>query len=75
MEAYMSNLGKALREGVEQFGDDKVILPRKLWDEVMEAFEEYGLLKAMEEAEGTPLLSREEALQYLGELDKGESQL
>lgn len=71
----MSNLGKALMGDVEQLGSDKVILPRKLWDEVLEAFEEYGLLKAMEEAEGSPLLSREEALQYLGELDKGESHL
>jgi hypothetical protein len=71
----MSNLGKALREDVEHLGNDKVIVPKKLWNEVLDAFEEYGLLKAMEEAEGTPLLSREEALQYLGELDKGESHL
>ena len=33
--------------------------------ELSEAMEDYCLSKAMDEAEGTPLLSREEALAYL----------
>ena len=45
----------------------KVIVPRELWDEIVEALEDYGLLKAMEEAEKTPLLTKEEALRYLEE--------
>ena len=31
--------------------------------------EDYGLLKAMEEAEGTPSLTRDQALEYLKELE------
>jgi len=48
----------------------KVVVPRELWDEIVEALEDYGLLKAMEEAEKTPLLTKEEALRYLEEQDK-----
>ncbi len=48
----------------------KVIVPRELWDEIVEALEDYGLLKAMEEAENSPLLTKEEALKYLEEPDK-----
>ncbi len=48
----------------------KVIIPRELWDEIVEALEDYGLLKAMEEAESSPLLTKEEALRYLEEPDK-----
>ena len=48
----------------------KVIIPRELWDEIVEALEDYGLLKAMEEAENSPLLTKEEALRYLEEPDK-----
>jgi hypothetical protein len=39
-----------------------------LWgsdEELSEAMEDYCLSKAMDEAQGTPLLSREEALAYL----------
>lgn len=46
-------------------------MPRKVWDSLLEAVEEYGLLKAMEEAEDSPLLTKEEALQYLAELENG----
>jgi len=45
----------------------KVIVPRELWDEIVEALEDYGLLKAMEKAEKTPLLTKEETLRYLEE--------
>ena len=48
----------------------KVIIPRELWDEIVEALEDYGLLKAIEEAESSPLLTKEEALRYLEEPDK-----
>ena len=48
----------------------KVVVPRELWDEIVEALEDYGLLKAMEEAENSPLLTKEEALRYLEEPDK-----
>ncbi len=48
----------------------KVIVPRELWDEIVEVLEDYGLLKAMEEAENSPLLTKEEALRYLEEPDK-----
>ncbi|MCD6223665.1 MAG: hypothetical protein J7J73_02005, partial [Deltaproteobacteria bacterium] len=44
---------------------EKVIVPRELWEEMLEALEDYGLLKAMEEAEKTPLFTKEEALDYL----------
>ena len=37
------------------------------WDELVETLEDYCLNKAMEEAKKTPLLTREEALQYLEE--------
>ena len=47
----------------------KVVISRDLWDEIVEALEDYGLLKAMEEGENTPLLTREEALKYLEEAD------
>ncbi len=37
------------------------------WEELVETLEDYCLNKAMEEAKETPLLTREEALQYLNE--------
>ena len=53
-----------------------VVLPIDLWrrllphadatvEELSEAIEDYCLGKAMDEGEKTPLLSREEALEYL----------
>jgi hypothetical protein len=53
-----------------------VVIPIELWkqlfieddastEELSEAMEDYCLSKAMDEAEETPLLSREEALAYL----------
>ena len=50
-----------------EFIDDgkKVIIPKELWDKIVEALEDYGLLKAMEEAENSPLLTKEEALTLL----------
>jgi len=46
-----------------------VIVPRKLWDEMLERLEDYGLLKAMKEAEETPLLDKDQALSYLEKLE------
>ena len=71
----MGELAKALEDQIQQVEGGKVLVPKKLWDAVLEAIEEYGLLKAMEEAEETALLSKEEALQYLEELERGESSL
>jgi hypothetical protein len=65
----MGELAKALQDQVKQVADDKVLVPRKVWDSLLEAVEEYGLLKAMEEAEDSPSLTKEEALQYLAELE------
>jgi len=65
----MGKLAKALQDQVQQVADDKVLVPKKIWDSLLEAIEEYGLLKAMEEAEGSPLLTKDEALQYLAELE------
>ncbi len=50
----------------------KVIVPRELWDEIVEALEDYGLLKAMEETENSPLLTKEEVYEdyLLGKLAK-----
>jgi len=53
-----------------------VVIPIELWkqlfmeddasaEELSDAMEDYCLSKAMDEAKGTPLLSREEALAYL----------
>ena len=53
-----------------------VVIPVELWnklfldenaspEELAEAIENYALNKAMDEAEQTPLLTREEALSYL----------
>ena len=53
-----------------------VVIPIELWkqlfieddasaEELSEAMEDYCLSKAMDEAQETPLLSREEALAYL----------
>jgi hypothetical protein len=53
-----------------------VVIPIELWkqlfieddasaEELSDAMEDYCLSKAMDEARGTPLLSREEALAYL----------
>ena len=71
----MRELAKALQDQIKQVEGDKVLVPRKLWDTLLEELEEYGLLKAMEEAEDSPLLTRDEALQYLTELEKNESGL
>jgi len=65
----MGKLAKALQDQIQQVADDKVLVPKKVWDTLLEAIEEYGLLKAMEEAEGSPLLTKDEALQYLAELE------
>jgi hypothetical protein len=65
----MGKLEKALQDQVQQVEDDKVLVPKKVWDSLLEAVEEYGLVKAMEEAEDSPLLTKEEALQYLAELE------
>ena len=50
----------------------KVIIPRELWDEIVEALEDYGLLKAIEEAENSPLPTKEEAYEdyLLGKIAK-----
>ncbi|WP_025270347.1 hypothetical protein [Hippea sp. KM1] len=62
-----------IEENIE-FTDNgkKVIIPRELWDEIVEALEDYGLLKAMEEAENSSLLTKEEACEdyLLGRLAK-----
>jgi len=61
----------SLAEKVEITEDGKkVIVPRELWEEMLETLEDYGLLKAMEEAEKTPLLTKEEALDYLEKLGR-----
>ncbi len=61
----------SLAEKIEITEDGKkVIVPRELWEEMLEALEDYGLLKAMEEAEKTPLFTKEEALDYLEKLEK-----
>ena len=65
----MGKLEKALQDHVHQVADDKVLVPKKVWDTLLEAIEECGLLKAMEDAEGSPLLTKQEALQYLAELE------
>jgi hypothetical protein len=65
----MGKLAKALQDQIQQVSDDKVLVPKEVWDTLLEAIEEYGLLKAMEEAEGSPLLTKDEALKYLAELE------
>ena len=41
----------SLAEKIEVTKDGKkVIIPRELWEEMLETLEDYGLLKAMEEA-------------------------
>jgi len=65
----MGKLAKALQAQIQQVADDKVLVPKRVWDTLLEAIEEYGLLKAMEEAEGSPLLTKDEALHYLAELE------
>jgi len=65
----MGKLAKALQDQIQHVSDDKVLVPKKVWDTLLEAIEEYGLLKAMEEAEGSPLLTKDEALKYLAELE------
>lgn len=71
----MGELAKVLQGEIQQVEGDKVLVPRKVWDGLLEAIEDYGLLKAMEEAEDSLLLTREEALQYLRELEQNESGL
>ncbi len=62
----MSNLA----EKIELTEDGKkVIIPKKLWQEIVEELEDYGLLKAMEEAKDSPSLTKEEALKYLESLE------
>jgi hypothetical protein len=56
---------KKIEEGPGNF----VQVPKELWDALLEAIEEYGLLKAMDEAEDSPSLSGEDALTYLQELE------
>jgi hypothetical protein len=65
----MGKLAKALQDQIQQVADDKVLVPKKVWDTLLEAVEEFGLLKAMEEAEDSPLLTKDEALEYLAELE------
>ncbi|WP_456471180.1 hypothetical protein [Caminibacter sp.] len=59
----MSNLAEKI-----EFTEDgeKVIIPKKLWQEIIEELEDYGLLKAMEEAKDSPSLTKEEAKKALG---------
>jgi hypothetical protein len=42
---------------------------------MIDALEDYGLLKAMEETEGSRSLTRDQALAYLEELEQGERNL
>jgi hypothetical protein len=65
--AGMSNLAEKV-EYAEN--GKKVIVPRKVWDNIIETLEDAGMLKAMDEAEKTPLLTKEKALEYLERLDK-----
>ena len=61
----------SLTENVEFIDNGgKVVIPRRLWDRMIEELEDNGLLKAMEEAEDTPLLTKDEALKLLDELDE-----
>jgi hypothetical protein len=71
----MEELAKALQAEIRQVEGDKLLVPRMVWDSLLDAVEDYGLLKAMEEAEDSPLLTREEALQYVRELEQNESSL
>lgn len=71
----MGELAKALEEQIQEVEGDKVLVPRTLWDTLLEAIEDHGLVKAMEEAKNSPLLTRDEALRYLAELEKNESGL
>ena len=49
---------------------EKVVISRHLWDRMIEELEDNGLLKAMEEADDTPSLTKDEALLNL---QKGDS--
>ena len=69
----MSDVAKVLKEGVRHVEGGNVLVPQRLWDAMIDALEDYGLLKAMGEAEESPLLTRDEALQYLRELEQSES--
>jgi hypothetical protein len=71
----MSDFARALKEGVRRVEGGNVLVPQGLWDDIVDALEDYGLLKAMEEAEGTPSLTRDQALEYLKELEQSESRL
>ena len=62
----MSNLAEKIE--ITEDGK-KVIIPKKLWQEIVEELEDYGLLKAMEEAKDSPSLTKEEALKYLESLE------
>ncbi len=61
----MSNLAEKVK--ITDNGK-KVIVPREIWGKMLERLEDYGLLKAMDEAENTPLLDKENALDYLRKL-------
>jgi hypothetical protein len=65
----MTELAKALQDQIQEVADGKVLVPKKIWDSLLETVEEYGLLKAMEEAKDSPLLTKDEALKYLAELE------
>lgn len=69
----MGELAKALQAEIQQVEGDKVLVPRTVWDSLLEAVEDYGLLKALEEAERTALISKGEALEYLEELERSRS--
>jgi hypothetical protein len=71
----MTDFAKALKEGVRRVEGGNVLVPQALWDAMIETLEDYGLLKAMEEAEGSPSLTPDQALAYLEELEQGESNL
>ena len=48
----------------------KVVISRRLWERMIEELEDNGLLKAIEEAQDTPSLTKDEALKLLDELDE-----
>ena len=61
----------SLKESVEFIDNGgKVVISRQLWDRMIEELEDNGLLRAMEEAEDTPSLTKDEALKLLDELDE-----
>ena len=68
----MLNIAERLKEVKPGPGNIDQI-PEDLWENIMKAIEEYGLLRPMEEAENSgPSLSREDALTYLEGLESRE---